>query len=146
MADLDRRADDDRGRGPEDTIARSDAVIPAWVRDPRAAALSVSRDVYPAKAVLAAAYKLSDRCVIWIDADGEKRWSVFLLATDSADVHDLLESLMRELVDQALRARLEEEFGPVRTLIVAQAFAEGNLLDPETDHDEARPAHAREPG
>jgi len=34
-----------------------------------------------------------------------------------------------ELIDQRLRERLEQQFGDVRTLIVAQAFAEGNLLD-----------------
>ena len=37
---------------------------------------------------------------------------------------------------QQLRVRLETQFGHLRTLMVAQAFSEGNLLDPsQTDGD-----------
>ena len=32
-------------------------------------------------------------------------------------------------MEPSVRERLERQFGDVRTLIVAQAFAEGNLLD-----------------
>jgi hypothetical protein len=38
-----------------------------------------------------------------------------------------------ELLDQQLRCRLEEQFKDVRTLIVAQAFSEANLVDQEAD-------------
>jgi His-Xaa-Ser system protein HxsD len=104
----------------------------------RTAALSVSRAVYARRAVLAAAYKLSDRCVALVDADGDDRWVVYLIAPPQGDPRSLLSILIRELTDQALRDRLEEEFGAVRTLIVAQAFSEGNLLDPDRDDADDR--------
>ena len=100
------------------------------------AALSLSPEVYSLKAVLAAGYKFSDRCAIIVDAEPNGRWLLFMVGRESDQPRELIEALSRELLDQALRAKLEEEFGPVRTLIVAQAFAEGNLLDPTGDSDD----------
>jgi His-Xaa-Ser system protein HxsD len=100
------------------------------------AALSLSSDVYSLKAVLAAGYKFSDRCAVIVDVEPSGRWVIFLVGGQSDNPAELIETLSRELLDQALRAKLEEEFGSVRTLIVAQAFAEGNLLDPNGDSDD----------
>lgn len=124
--------------GQEDQIIVESRPIPAWVVGNAAAAVSVSRAVYTRRALLAAGYKLSDRCVVLVDEDGPDRWVVYLLARPGADVQPLLTSFLRELGDQALRDRLEEEFGAVRTLIVAQAFSEGNLLDPQRDDTDHR--------
>ena len=49
------------------------------------------------------------------------------------DERQLTGDFLNELLDQALRERLEAEFGPVRELIVAQAFSEANMLDPVRD-------------
>ena len=38
-----------------------------------------------------------------------------------------------ELLDQQIRFSLDAEFAPLRTLIVAQAFSEGNLLPADAD-------------
>ena len=46
-----------------------------------------------------------------------------------SDLDHLLGEFANELVDQQLRVRLETQFADMRTLIVAQAFSEGNLLD-----------------
>lgn len=131
MADI-RGQNSDHQHGSEDTVALS-AVVPAWVAGDTAAALLVSRAAYPKKAVLAAAYKLSDRCAVLIDAEGDGHWVLHVLTKPGADAKALLLVLIRELGDQALRAQLEQEFGAVRALIVAQAFSEGNLLDPTRD-------------
>lgn len=112
--------------------------IPAWTIGETAAAVSVSRAVYSRRALLAAGYKLSDHCVVLVDEDGADRWVVYLLARPGANVQPTLTAFIRELGDQALRDRLEEEFGAVRTLIVAQAFSEGNLLDPQRDDADHR--------
>lgn len=133
MADVSGRTDRDRDGRPKDAVVPYDAPIPAWVGSNATAALSVSREVYPLRAVLSTAYKLSDRCVVLVDTDGDERWALYVIARAGDDVRVHLESLIRELGDQALRVRLEEEFGALRTLIVAQAFAEGNLLDPTRD-------------
>lgn len=139
MADIDRRKDADHHDDQDQPLAARPAVVPAWTAGPRVAALSVSRDVYSRRAVLAAAYKLADRCAVLIDADGEDRWALYVIAAADADAGAHLSQLVRELDDQALRDELEQQFGAVRTLIVAQAFSEGNLL-------ERTPAHAEDAG
>jgi len=137
MADVSGRQDTHRIHGEEDTVVQHENVVPAWVAG-NTAALSVSSAVYSQKAVLAAAYKMSDRCTVLVDTDGGDRWVVYLIAQAGRDPHSLLPVLIRELADQALRDRLEQEFGPVRTLIVAQAFSEGNLLDSGRDDADHR--------
>jgi His-Xaa-Ser system protein HxsD len=93
--------------------------------------------------VLAAAYKFSDKCVVLVDVESNDRWVLYLISRAAGETQSLLEGLIRELADQALRERLEDEFGSVRTLIVAQAFSEGNLLDPAT-HDANDGDHSRD--
>jgi len=133
MADVPGRQDADPEHDHEDAVAHRDGPVPAWVMGERTGAISVSRAVYSRKVLLAAAYKLSDRSAVLLDTDSEDRWVVYLIAPPGGNATALLQALIRELGDQALRERLEEEFGAVRTLIVAQAFSEGNLLDPTRD-------------
>src|SRR5688572_12994295 len=125
MADVPGRQDAHRIHGEKDAVTEQEGAVPAWVAG-KAAAMSVSRTVYSRKAVLAAAYKLSDRCTVLVDADGDERWVIYLIAQSGGDPKSLLPVLIRELGDQAIRDTLEQEFGAVRTLIVAQAFSEGN--------------------
>jgi His-Xaa-Ser system protein HxsD len=133
MADIPGRQYADREYNQENAVVEYSNPVPAWVVGETAAALSLSRAVYSRKSVLAAAYKLSDRCVVLVDADSDDRWVIYVVGENGTDSKSLLPTLIRELGDQALRACLEEEFGAVRTLIVAQAFSEGNLLDPSRD-------------
>ena len=138
MASVIGRDDSNRDHVEKDTIVRDGYPVPAWLGGEGTAAVSVSNEVYSRKAVLAAAYKLSDRCAVLVDTDGDRRWVLYLIGQVSTDATVLLKALVKELTDQALREQLEAEFGAVRTLIVAQAFSEGNLLDPErnsADHD-----------
>lgn len=105
-------------------------------------ALEIDRDIFSVDAVLRAAYKFTDRCFIFLrhhDTRAE-RWLAVLKAKPSAasTVDDIAGEFANELIDQRLRERLEQQFGDTRTLIVAQAFAEGNLLEParaEEDYD-----------
>ena len=73
MADVPGRQDTHRIHGEKDAIVEYDGAVPAWIAG-TAAAMSVSRTVYSRKAVLAAAYKLSDRCTVLVDADGDERY------------------------------------------------------------------------
>ena len=137
MANVLGRQYPDRGDSAEDAVVQQDVAVPAWHGVNGTAVLSVSRQIYPRKAVLATAYKLSDRYAVLIDAEEEDRWTLYVLGSPDADPVQVVKVLIKELVDQALRVQLEEEFGAVRTLIVAQAFSEGNLLD--SDQDAAAP-------
>jgi len=49
------------------------------------------------------------------------------------EIDPLVGGFCNELVDQQLREHLAKEAGPIREMIVAQAFAEGNLLDENRD-------------
>jgi His-Xaa-Ser system protein HxsD len=138
MANGSGRQGSDPEHDQETSVILDSRPVPAWVVGDNAAAISISRDLYSRRAVLAAAYKLSDRCAVLVDTDGEDRWVMYLITRPGADVQSFMPLLIRELGDQGLRDQLEQEFGSVRTLIVAQAFSEGNLLDPQRDDADDR--------
>jgi His-Xaa-Ser system protein HxsD len=101
--------------------------------------LSVDPGIYPVDAAVAAGYRFTDRAFVWLESarDGEVGYYIFLRPkVGSEDLQVLSGAFMNELLDQALRYRLEQQFGGMRTLMVAQAFSEGNLLraDDETEH------------
>ena len=133
MADISRRQDVDRDDDSAETVEPCGRPAPVWTIGDSVAAVSVSRRVYPLRAVLAAAYTLSAECTVLVDEDGDARWALYVIARPGRAATSLLARLANELADHALRAQLEEQFGPVRTLLVAQAFAEGNLLGPEDE-------------
>ena len=49
------------------------------------------------------------------------------------EVAPVIGEFCNELLDQQLRLALSREAGPIREILFAQAFAEGNLLDPQRD-------------
>src|SRR5215208_5318147 len=101
---------------------------------PGSAALEIDAAIYHRSAVLRACYKLTDRCYFFLARRDEAVLVVTLLSKAlDADLSLLVGELCNELLDQQLRHELSVEAGPVRELIVAQAFAEGNLLDPQRD-------------
>jgi His-Xaa-Ser system protein HxsD len=116
-----------------DGIVRSaDGAIPVRPRQDGCVALEIDREVFSMDSVLRAAYKFTDRSHVFIQTHESRgdRWLVVIRpksAETSAD--DLAGDFGNELIDQRLRERLEQQFGDVRTLIVAQAFSEGNLLN-----------------
>ena len=96
-------------------------------------ALKIDLGLYSTDAILRAAYKLTDRCYVLLDRQ-ESHVTAFVLGkTPGDDVSDCVGTLTNELIDQQLRERLENQFGALRTIIAAQAFAEGNLLEPGRD-------------
>jgi His-Xaa-Ser system protein HxsD len=106
------------------------------VLDSAHVAVRIDQAIYSLEAILRAAYKLSDRCHILLDShDGNV--TAFIMgqtAEDAVAAH--VGSFVNELLDQQLRVQLEAQFGPLRTIIAAQAFAQGNLLDPRRENDD----------
>jgi His-Xaa-Ser system protein HxsD len=144
MANSGGRQDANREHRQEDTVVSTE-LAPVYHGSASSVAVSVHQHTYSRKAVLSAAYKLSDRCAILIDVHDE-RWILYVLTGTPHEAMPLVEILVKELTDQALRDELEKEFGAVRTLLVAQAFSEGNLLDPQRDDadDSADPQGTRQ--
>ena len=100
--------------------------------EPKPITIRIDLTVYRLNAVKKAAYKFGDRC------------SIEICSTDEHDVivtlrpKKLLESLqqlrgefMNEVLDQELREVVATETEAVRNLILAQAFSQTSLLDPE---------------
>jgi His-Xaa-Ser system protein HxsD len=104
-------------------------------------AVAVDLGIFSVDAVLRATYKLADRCYPFIHRDHVQPSTAMVCLVGrsaDADIASLALELQNELVDQQLRCRLDEQFKDLRTLIVAQAFSEGNLLDPTSDVEDYR--------
>jgi His-Xaa-Ser system protein HxsD len=99
------------------------------------AALTVDTTIYSLAAVLRACYKYTDRCYLFMtrEPDAAHMVNVCFMPKQSSPLAEIVGEFCNELVDQSLRVTLAAEFGQVRDLIVAQAFSEGNLLDPQRD-------------
>ena len=113
-----------------------DAPLVAWRLDQAHIAVPVDLLVYSLDAVMRAAYKLTDRCVVFLQRNPENTHElmVFLAGrSPGADLSSVALELRNELLDQQVRCRLEAQFNDVRTLIVAQAFSEGNLIDTQAE-------------
>ena len=114
----------------------------AWRTDDAHHAVPIDLSIYSVQAAIRAAYKLTDRAFVYLRRDDEapdsKLWIFLFGRSANADVRPFVLELMNELVDQQLRVQLDTEFKDVRTLIVAQAFAEGNLLDPNDERIDYR--------
>jgi His-Xaa-Ser system protein HxsD len=115
--------------------SKESAAFPVETVGGATVALEIDLGVYSLEAVLRAGYKLTDRCyLLFTRSTVPDRLRAFLQAKrDGEDVEVLVRELANELLDQQLRRMIAEEVGPVRELIVAQAFAEGNLLDRDRD-------------
>ena len=99
------------------------------------AVLQVDMTLYELDAILRACYKYTDRCYLFLtrEPDTEGLVNIFFMSKRQSDLPTVVGEFCNELVDQSLRLALSQEFGPIRELIVAQAFSEGNLLDPQRD-------------
>lgn len=104
-------------------------------------AFDVDTSIYSLDTVLRAAYKFTDRSYVFVERD-EARPAVLIVVLAPKDANGdlvaLLGSFANELLDQQVRESLSREFGDIRTLIVAQAFSEGNLLEPQRDEGDYR--------
>ena len=98
-------------------------------------AVEIDTSIYSVDAILRAIYKFTDRCYVLLHSDTAPHHCVVHLTakSPSSELEQLVGEFGNELLDQQLRQRLEQQFGEIRSLIVAQAFAEGNLLDRDRD-------------
>jgi len=98
-------------------------------------AVAVEPTVYSVDVILKAAYKFTGDYGVFLtrSADLPGALLAVFIAKDGTVSSDVAHRFANELVDQQIRANLDAQFGPLRTMIVAQAFAEGNLLDPDRD-------------
>jgi His-Xaa-Ser system protein HxsD len=86
---------------------------------------------YRALAVKKAAYRFASKCTIMLEPmQGDTLPLVFHFTAETSEGAALatVRLFFRELLDQELREHLAEEMGPLRTLILAQAFSKTDLI------------------
>jgi His-Xaa-Ser system protein HxsD len=95
-------------------------------RKPGGFEVTLSKSLYEKEAVFAALYALSGLCSNSVEpaqAGYVKVTLEFLDSCPDADRARVENKFMNELIDQQLRLDLERRYGPIRRLIVQQAFA-----------------------
>ena len=103
----------------------------------RVIALEVSTTAYSLPAILRTCYKLADRLHSFVSpTELDAVYSIMLWSRVGGDIsEDLIGEFTSELADQELRERLAREAGPIREMIVAQAFAEGTFTEEPNESD-----------
>ena len=146
MESLDGQEKENRNEDRSTSLADGIKTTPppqlrAWTLTGTRIAVEVDLSIYSLEAIVRAAYKFTDRCYVFLSRDPNQPGAVITVLTpkdQTTDLEAVVGDFSNELVDQRLRASLEAQFGQVRTLIVAQAFSEGNLLDPVQDDGDYR--------
>jgi|SRR5579885_570529 len=116
----------------------------AIVRGNGEISLAVDENIYSRSTVLRACYWFTDRCYIFISRESDSRFAVNfrLKQPDRAKLEDLVGEFTNALLDFQLRADIGCETASVRELIVAKAFAEGNLLEDPPVGDDRDPVES----
>jgi len=112
--------------------------------------LLVDETVYSREAVLRACYWFTDRCYLFVSRPGPQRLLVSIRAKPGGPSLDgVAGDFGNALLDHQVRQEIERETSRIRELIVAKAFAEGNLLDDPPvgdDRDPVEVARSQAPG
>lgn len=97
-------------------------------------AVEIDLAIFSIPAILRACYHFTDRCFVFVHRSGAEAVTVFL-QTKSPELQGAIAAgeFSNRLVDEQLRVTIAAETGAIRELVVAQAFAEGNLLDESRD-------------
>jgi His-Xaa-Ser system protein HxsD len=105
----------------------------SWLERVTVESLCVRVDTaaYSLEALFRACYAFTDRCYLFLrPEDGSTVVEVmFAEKTPDSDLASLAGEFSNELIDQKVRQQIAAETRAIRELIVAQAFAEADLLD-----------------
>jgi His-Xaa-Ser system protein HxsD len=93
--------------------------------------VTLSIDVYALQAILRSCYWLTDRCFLYLAPPKDGLIEITLLSKsgDSTQTDQLTWDFLNDLIDQQLRISINAETQAIREVIVAQAFADVDLID-----------------
>lgn len=96
--------------------------------------VSVSLALYPLSALFRVCYTFTDNCYLFLTTtDDESIVNVrFARKNVNCDLAAIAGEFSNELINQRVRFDIANETRPIRELIVAQAFAEADLIDRST--------------
>ncbi|MDQ3803556.1 MAG: His-Xaa-Ser system protein HxsD [Acidobacteriota bacterium] len=105
----------------------------SWLQEVADEGLCVCVDtaVYSQEALFRVCYAFTDRCYLFLQPEeGSSVVKVmFTRKTADCDLPTLAGEFSNELINQKVRLQIASETRAIRELIVAQAFAEADLLD-----------------
>ncbi len=97
-------------------------------------ALRIDLSAYSLTAIKKAAYRLGDRASIHVAEATPTKVTVQFLAFYKSDFPQGIEQeFIRRLNDEDLREKIAEQTAPLRNLLIAQAFSQTSLFDPQGD-------------
>ena len=95
--------------------------------------LSVLLDttLYPLEVIFRTCYSFTERCYLFLSRTEEASTINvrFKRRLESADLQSIVGEFSNELINQRVRLDIANETRAIRELIVAQAFAEADLID-----------------
>jgi His-Xaa-Ser system protein HxsD len=98
--------------------------------DDGALRLSLATDIYWVDAILRSCYWLTDRCYVHLAPNAEGVEVTLMAKSGEAnDTRSVAWEFLNSLVDNQLRVSLQRETAAVREMIVAQAFADVDIMD-----------------
>jgi His-Xaa-Ser system protein HxsD len=115
-------------------VPRPELLLPKGVAyrfEDGALRIALSLDTYRLEAIFRSCYWLTDRCFVYLGPPREGVIEVTLIAKSRSDkdTDRLTWQFLNDLVDQQLRISINEETRTIREMIVAQAFADTDLID-----------------
>jgi His-Xaa-Ser system protein HxsD len=130
---------------PNDPVPRPESLLPKGVAyrfEDGALRISLSLDTYRLEAIFRSCYWLTDRCFVYLGPlrDGAIEVTLIAKSGSGTDTDRLTWQFLNDLVDQQLRISVNEETRTIREMIVAQAFADTDLIDDRggpLSHDDA---------
>jgi His-Xaa-Ser system protein HxsD len=105
--------------------------LPTFVFEGGTIRTTLDLRAYRLAAVRKAAYRLAERCTAVIGTpEGDKLPVAFMFKPGTVEntAMEAARAFFQELLDQELREHVAEETGPIRTLILAQAFSRTDLI------------------
>ena len=93
--------------------------------------ICVNLDLYPLEALFRVCYSFTDKCYLFLEHEEAPPIVKvhFAKKTTDCDLAIIAGEFSNELINQKVRLDIAAETRPIRELIVAQAFAEADLLD-----------------
>ncbi len=92
--------------------------------------IRIDLSVYPLEALFRVCYSFTDRCYIFLEEESASIIKVhFARKTEGCDLSVIVGEFSNELINQRVRFDVARETQTIRELIVAQAFAEADLLN-----------------
>lgn len=119
---------------PGQSVPRPELQLPAGVArrfEDGALRITLSLDVYGLQAIFRSCYWLTDRCFVYLAPPTEGLIEVTLISKklDSTQTDQLAWDFLNDLIDQRLRIDINAETREIREMIVAQAFADIDVID-----------------